>query len=196
MTWLTAKNSAAWVDWITEHDWNVFGTIKFAPNRNHVHPDQARRSWSKFWNKCDRLTYGQTGNRIERAVFEHYGANGDDAHSHFLAKLPVDPKFGCVAMNALWRSMFTHAAPPSMNEITPIICTGAAANYGLREEWKLDSDTLNLKLSHLSQPGTLASLEARQRLLAAAQPHWLADAHKSLPKHIAAAEERYKRRHG
>lgn len=196
MTWLTAKNSAAWVDWITEHNWNVFGTIKFAPNRNAVHPDQARKTWSKFWNKCDRLTYGQTGNRIERAVFEHYGANGDDAHSHFLAKLPVDPKFGCVTMNALWRSMFSHAAPPSMNEITPIICPGSAANYGLREEWKLDGDTLNLDFSYLRSINAPPHRYAKERLMQVADAHWLSEAHKSLPKHIAAAEERYKRRHG
>jgi hypothetical protein len=196
MTWQTAKNSAAWVDWVTEHDWNVFATIKFAPNRNHIHPDQARKSWSKFFNKLDRLVYGQTGNRIERAVFEHYGAIGDDAHVHYLAKLPIDPKLGCVTMNALWRSMFAHAAPPKMNEITPIICSGAAANYGLREEWKLEGDTLNLDLSRLAQSGALPHKYAKERLMQVADAHWLSEAHKVLPGHIAAAEARYKRRHG
>lgn len=196
MTWLTAKNSEAWVDWIAEHEWDVFGTIKFAPKRNKVHRDQARKSWSKFWHRLDRLTYGQTGNRIERAVFEHYGANGDDAHIHFLARMPIDAKFGCVAMNALWRSMFVNAAPPNMNEITPIICPSRAVNYGLREEWKLDGDTLNLDLSHLSSTNAPPHKYARQRLMQVADDYWIAEAHKSLPTHMSAAAARYKQRHG
>jgi len=186
MTWQTAQNSALWVDWITEQDWNVFGTLKFAPNRKAPHPDLARKSWGKFWNKMDRLTYGQTGNRIQRAVFEHYGACGDDAHIHFLAKFPLDAKFGCVTMNALWRSMTQNAAPPPMNEITPIICPNSAANYGLREEWKLDGDTHNLDFSHYKKPTTAPNKYARQRLLQVADAHWLADAQRVLPEHSRA----------
>lgn len=196
MSELTAKNSAAWVDWITEHDWNVFGTLKFSHKRNGLHPQQAQRSWSKFWNKFDRLTYGQTGNRVERAVFEHYGVWGDNAHIHYLAKLPVDAKIGCVMMNALWRSEIANAAAPNKNEITPIICASSAANYGLREEWKLDTDTYSEKLSHFNQPGALAHRSARPRVMKAVDWHWLEQANNVLPKHILAAEERYKRRHG
>ena len=196
MTWQTAQNSTLWVDWIAEHDWNVFGTLKFAPSRKAPHPNQARKSWGKFFHRMDRLTYGQTGNRIQRAVFEHYGECGGDAHIHFLARFPLDTNFGCITMNALWRSMNQNAAPPIMNEITPIICASSAANYGLREEWKLDSDTLNLNLSHFDKPSTSPNKHARQRLLQVADAHWLADAHGVLPQHIAAAEERYKRRHG
>lgn len=192
----TAKISAAYVDWVIGYEWNVFGTVKFAPNRNRIHPDQARKEWGKFWNRLDRLTYGQTGNRIERAVFEHYGANGDDAHLHFLVRMPIEPKFGCVAMNALWRSMFAHAAPPSMNEITPIISPSAAANYGLREEWKLDGDTLNLDLSHFSSTKAPPHQHARQRLMQVPDDKWMGEAQNSLPKHMLAAAERYKQRHG
>lgn len=195
MTWQTAKNSAAWVEWITEHDWNVFGTFKFSPKLKAMHPDQAQRSWSKFFNKLDRLAYGQTGNRVERAVFEHYGVWGDNAHIHVLAKLPFDAKLGCVMMNALWRTEIANAAPPKINEITPIICASSAANYGLREEWKLDTETYSHKLSHLNQPGALSHLKARPRMMKAAEWRWLEEANSVLPKHIAAAEERYKRRH-
>ena len=99
-------------------------------------------------------------------------------------------------MNALWRLTIDKAAPPAMNEITPIFDPCAAVNYGLREEWKLDVETYNPSLSHLSQPGTLAHKKARQRLMKAADGKWLSDAHRVFPDHIAAAAERSKRRHG
>lgn len=195
MAWQSERLNSAWVDWIVEHDWNAFGTLNFAPGKKPFCADAARQSWRRFWNKLDRLAYGQTGHRIERAVFEHYGANGENAHCHFLIQIPFDTKIGCTAVNGLWRSMTESAAPPTMNEITPIINPSSATNYGLREAWKLDADTCSLALSHINPPGAPAHKQAMQRVLAAVDEHWLSEAHKVLPGQIEAAKERYKRRH-
>jgi hypothetical protein len=85
---------------IAEHDWNVFGTLNFAPGHK-VTGDESKRLWRRFWNKADRLAYGTScsyGYRIERAVFTQYGALGDNAHIHFLAKSPIEPAKFCTSM--------------------------------------------------------------------------------------------------
>lgn len=191
-----AEDYAAWVDWVAEHDWNVFGTLNFVTGHK-VAGDEAKRLWRRFWNKADRLVYGTScnyGYRIERAVFTQYGALGDNAHIHFLAKSPSDPAELCIGLNALWRKMTDCAAHPINNEILPIISKRAASEYVLHDFWLSGSETFNHTISHLNPANTQAHPQAYDRLTQATDGIWLARARLAFDEHMATAQARYEQR--
>ena len=204
---LSSKSSYdAWVDWTDAYDWTVCGTLNFAPHKKR-YGDEAQRLWRRFWNKADRLVYGNSskhGLRIERAVFKHYGADGENPHIHFLAKPPIDPVEFCVTLNALWRATTDCAAHPISNEILPLICKHDASEYMLHEHWKLDSRTFNGELSHmnfehklphLKNNDIMAHTQAHDRLIKATHGTWLTRARLAFAAHLASAPARYRRRH-
>lgn len=192
----TAEDYEAWVDWVAEHDWNVFGTLNFVSGHK-VTGDEAKRLWCRFWNKADRLLYGTScsyGYRIDRAVFTQYGALGDNAHIHFLARSPIEPVQFCTGLNALWRTTTDCAAHPKNNEILPIFSKRDATEYALHDFWLSGSETFNHTLSHLNPENTQAHVQAANRLNQAANGIWLARARLAFDDHMAAAQARYERR--
>lgn len=194
----TAENYAEWVDWIAEHDWNVFGTLNFAPGHK-VDGDDAKRLWRRFWNKADRLLIGRQssfhGNRIDRAIFIQHGSTGDNAHIHFLAHSPIDPSEFCVGMNALWRTMTECAAHPRNNEILPIFSKREASEYALHEFWLSGTETFYHALSHINHKAIKAHEQASDRLNQASNGIWLARAQLAYDEHKANAQARYEQRH-
>lgn len=190
----TAENYAEWVNWIAAHDWNVCGTLNFAPGHK-LTGSEAQRVMSTFWNKADRLMYGGFSKyRVERMVFSHGGALGDNTHAQFLAKAPFDPKAFCIGLNALWASMNICTAPPVSNEILPIFSVRKSTEYALHEFWLTGTETFNHALSHLNPLGSTAHEQAQDRLKQATSSIWLARAQLAFDDHMAAAQARYEQR--
>lgn len=195
-----AQTLAAYQDWISRHDWDVFGTLNFVPNRK-PHIDTAQKQWSYFWNKVDRLAYGQTGvqsgARVERVVCNQFGSLGENPHIHFLAKSPINTDDFCVYLNALWAATSPEAAPPNSNEIYPVLKVNRASGYSLHEYWKLGSETFNDRLTCLNTDKTPPKprLDAADRLKIAGKEIWLTRARLALPNHIENAQARYNKRH-
>ena len=96
-----------WAKWASHYEWDICGTLNFATG-NKAGVEEAQRQWSRFWGKLDRICYGQSKgrqNRLQRFVFTHSGSNGDNIHSHFLARSLGDTREFCILLNALWAGM-------------------------------------------------------------------------------------------
>lgn len=187
-----------WAQWIAEHDWNICGTLNFAANRKPSFA-MAERRWSLFWNKIDRLCFGQSRKqqRLPRFVFAHHGSNRDNAHSHFLARVDGDAREFCVLLNAIWAGL-EHAdtAIADQNEILPLFSKQRASWYLIHEDHGGEMSGFSSKLTHLpsTQP-TLRNTALIDLRSAANRFQHLSDATNAFDKHIALVEQRYSRRH-
>ena len=133
----------AWSDWANCHDWNIFGTITFADGSRISH-ENATRKWSRFLNEVDITLFGQgkkIQKRMNRYVFAHMGANGDNIHCHFLAQIDGDLKSTCIMLNDIWSKDAQKAQPwkqynasPIHNEFLPIRTKEAATKYVHHED--------------------------------------------------------------
>jgi hypothetical protein len=190
----------AWCYWLSEGNWDVFGKLNFAPNRKFG-DDDGQRHWARFWNKVDKLVFGNCGcdrfgHRIDRMVFTQFGVFGDNPHIHFLARTPtgVDVADFCQCLNAIWADMCPETAPPSCNEILPIIRADKAAGYVLHDFRTLGSATFNHRLSHQNTIGTTPHSQAASRLHGKARGIWLIQAKFAYENHRQLAQARFDRR--
>jgi hypothetical protein len=200
----TDRNYAAWVDWVSEGGWDVCGTLNFAKGRK-LYGSEADKVFRAFWKAADRLAYGQNGYGIERRVFTHHGAIGDNKHLHFVAKAPFEPEEFCIRLNALYASFHTHTAPPADNEILPIISKRHACGYALHDFWKIESETFNHELSRDNARHEQSQLrdqpitphpDAAARFKKATSSIWTLRARMAFDDHVKLAAARYERRHG
>jgi hypothetical protein len=180
--------------WISSHDWDVFGTLSFAAGRKPS-VAEAERHWSRFWNKADRLCNGQSRSnrqRLQRFVFTHVGAGGENHHIHFLAKARGDTREFCILLNALWAGLdHANSAVPGQNEILPLISKHHASWYLLHEGLG-DAQGFSTTLSNLSanEFGTVSDGMAKLRQ-AADRGGYLQDASVAHEKQLARAQQRY-----
>jgi hypothetical protein len=187
-----------WAKWASSYDWNVYGTLNFAVGHK-VGVEEAQRQWSRFWSKLDRICYGQSKgrqNRVQRFVYTHSGRNGDNIHSHFLARSLGDTGEFCVLLNALWAGMEgAGAAVAEQNEILPVFSKQRASWYLLHEDHDGEMNGFNAKLTHLDQyqPKMRDTALIDLRLAADRFQH-INDASIALDHHLARAEQRYIRR--
>ena len=191
----------AYEKWTVEHDWDIFGTLTFIPNRK-PHIDTAQKHWSRFWHKVDQLTFGQmavrSGARVERAVCTHSGRLDDNPHIHFVAKSPIkDINSFCVCLNALWAATALESAPPDNNAICPALNVKQVGEYLYHEFWKMGSETFNGQLTYLNidRIELAPRLDAANRLKVACKTTWLTKAQQALPNHIKNAQALYIKRH-
>ncbi len=192
-----ARTLAAYEKWTVGHDWDVFGTLNFIPNRK-PHIDTAQKHWSRFWQKVDQLTYGQTavrsGARVERIVCTQFGKMKDNPHLHFVAKSPIeDIDVFCACLNALWAATATVAAPPKSNEIYPIFSVKRTGGYLFHEYKQIDSQTFNDRFTYLNTKEIILKPRADtiDRLKSAASTKLLTAAQAALPTHIENAKARH-----
>jgi hypothetical protein len=190
------KTLAAYADWISKHDWDVFGTLTFAPGHKR-NIDVSNKHWSSYWNKLDRLVCGQTGNRVERAAFTQFGSLGQNPHIHFLAKSPINTKEFCVYLNALWSAECADAAPPASNHIMPLLDSRRATDYLLHDFSRIGSETFNHKLTYLNSANAKTHIctDAADRLKAATKGIWLVKAQLAFDEHVKSGSAHYNRRH-
>jgi hypothetical protein len=182
-------------NWISLQEWNVFGTLTFATCKKPSLPE-AERHWSRFWHKVDRLCYGQSrGNqqRLERFVFTHVGAGGDNHHIHFLAKACGDTKEFCILLNALWAGLeHANTAVPEQNEILPLISKHHASWYLLHEGLGDNAQGFNTTLSNRSANEFGATCGGMAKLRQAAdRGGYLQDASVAYEKQLARAQQRH-----
>lgn len=187
-----------WTRWASSYEWDIFGTLNFATGRK-VGIEEAQRRWSQFWGKLDRICYGQSRSqqhRLQRFVYIHCGANGDNVHSHFLARSFGDTKEFCILLNALWAGL-EHAgtAVVEQNEILPIRYKHNASWYLLHEDRDGSMDGFNAKLTYLwdRQPKMRDAALIDLRSAADRLQH-INDATIAYDEHLKRAEQRYIRR--
>jgi hypothetical protein len=188
------------VAWTASYDWDVFGTLTFAPGRK-LRSDIAEKYWSRFWNDVDRAAFGKNaGYRVPRMVFAQYGALGDNPHIHFLAKAPIHKQKFCIYLNAIWAGIDQSTSPPSGNEILPVLDVERASEYAWHEYWRNGPDTMHAGLSHLNdqrRDGTglvTPHLQAERRLAELANGVWLKKAQQAFVAHVLIAQDRYQKR--
>jgi hypothetical protein len=190
------------VSWSEQYDWDVFGTVTFAP-RHKLHGDEAQQLFRRYWNGIDRAVYGQrTKSRVERVVCLQLGALGDNTHLHFLAKSPIKIERFCMHLSAIWTDVSVHTAPVVENVILPVIDVRSASRYIFHEFHSIGVDTLNLGLCHRNyerwdgSAPTPPHAQAEQRL--ANQSCALTKVRASLAfiQHEQDARAKYQKRHG
>lgn len=186
-----------WAQWASSYEWDICGTLNFATQRKTSF-DEAQRRWSRFWGKVDRICYGQSRSqqqRISRFVYTHIGSNGDNVHSHFLARSVGDKREFCILLNALWSGLDNaDAAVTDQNEILPLFSKQRASWYLLHEDHDGTMNGFNEKLTHVEyQPNTIETALIDMRR-AADRFQYIADATLAYDKHLARAEQRYIRR--
>jgi hypothetical protein len=189
------------IDWVASHDWDVFGTLTFAPGHK-LKGDEAQRLYRRYWNCVDRAVYGQkTRSRVERMVCSQFGVLGDNPHLHFVAQSPIEPEQFCAHLNAIWAGMDVHTAPTVENVILPVISVRGCSRYVFHEFYRLGIDTLNVELCHKNQARwdgsdpTPPHAQAQQRLAAQSSPLLQCSAQLAFIQHMLAANERYHKRH-
>ncbi len=180
---MTAKqNRRAWEDWINAQQWDIFGTLNFKSLRHFARADRddvCGKVWRSYFGKIDNALFGQQRKqqkRFDRVVCVQYGANGTYPHVHFLAKSPIEHDQFCILLNAVWSSMFSFAANPASNKITPIINQARSTGYGFHEFHKLDSTTYDYRLSYTGSETAhpIVRTDAADRLQSLANPiHFL-----------------------
>lgn len=187
-----------WQKWATSYDWDICGTLNFATGRK-VGIDEAQRRWSHFWGKLDRICYGQSRShqqRISRFVYTHSGSNGDNIHSHFMARSAGDTREFCILLNALWAGLeHAGAAVADQNEILPIFSRQRASWYLLHEDHDGTMGGFNAKLTHLNEHQPKMRDNALIDLRSAADRfQHISNATTAYDEHLARAEQRYIRR--
>ncbi len=176
---MTAKqNQRAWENWINTQQWDIFGTLNFK-SMHHLaladRDDVCGKVWRSYFGEIDNALFGQQRKqqkRFDRAVCVQYGANGTYPHIHFLAKSPIEPNQFCILLSAVWSSMFSFAANPLSNHITPIINQARSTGYALHDFYRLNSSTYDYRLSHTGTETAYPSVrsDATDRLQSLANP--------------------------
>lgn len=185
-----------WSAWVNKHEWDIFGTLNFT---QHHKPSlqHADKLWRLFWNKIDRAVYGkrvQYGDRVERTVFIHLGANSANPHIHFVAKSPIDRAQFCILLNAVWAGLCNGTASPVSNELMPVINQQRAIEYMLHDHWRIGSDTFSTSLTHFADIGfdPKTHNNAFERIAERATDTWLRQANQAYDTHQLTSQERYK----
>jgi hypothetical protein len=186
-----------WAKWASSYDWDVCGTLNFATGRK-VGIEEAQRRWSRFWGKLDHICYGQSRSqqqRLARFVYTHTGSNGDNVHSHFLARSAGDTKEFCILLNALWAGL-EHAgsAVAEQNEILPILSKQRACWYLLHEDHDGGMNGFNEKLTHTDYQPKMRDTALIDLRSAADRFQHINDATIAFDQHLVRAEQRYIRR--
>ncbi|CAN1565081.1 hypothetical protein MCEREM21A_02879 [Sphingomonadaceae bacterium] len=186
-----------WAKWASSYDWDICGTLNFATGCK-VGVDEAQRRWAQFWGKLDRICYGQSRGhqqRISRFVYTHCGSNGDNVHSHFMARSAGDTKEFCILLNALWAGLeHAGAAVTAQNEILPIFSKQRASWYLLHEDHDGAMSGFNAKLTHTEHQPKVRDTALIDLRSAADRFQHIADATTAYEEHLARAEQRYIRR--
>lgn len=179
---------------LLQHDWNVFGTLKFVNGRT-ISSDTAHKLLRSYWNRIDRVFFGHAACRqsvrVPRWCFAHEGSDSENFHIHFLLKSPIgDTEHACTVLNAIWAQHHQQTAPLAKNWIMPVQSRARAVNYVTREYWRMGSATLLDEISWAKTDGTdLAQYEHHaqaQRISRAASPIWLRHAEQALKAQQAA----------
>lgn len=186
-----------WAKWASSYDWDVYGTLNFATGRK-VGLEEAQRWWSQFWGKLDRICYGQSRSqqqRLARFVYTHTGSNGDNVHSHFLARSVGDTREFCILLNALWSGL-EHAgsAVAEQNEILPIFSKQRASWYLLHEDHDGGMNGFNEKLTHTDYQPKMRDTALIDLRSTADRFQHIKDATIAFDQHLVRAEQRYIRR--
>ncbi|MGY6549455.1 MAG: hypothetical protein ACXIU7_10695 [Roseinatronobacter sp.] len=202
MGWRNEQQRQAWANWINAEQWDVFGTLNFK-SLNHIRradrDDVCGKMWRSYFGAIDRALYGQQRKRqcrFSRVVLVQYGSNGDYPHVHFLAKSPLPIEKFCILLNAAWASMYSASAPPTSNEITPIIEKTRTTGYVLHEMKKLGGETYDYRLSNTNKSSLLPSVrdDAEERLRQLSTTTNRIKAIFEFPNHIQAAQARMDKR--
>jgi len=190
------------VNWSADYDWDVFGTLTFAP-KHKLRGDEAQSLFRYYWNIVDRAAYGQcTKSRVERVVCLQLGAIGDNTHLHFLAKSPIKIERFCMHLSAIWTDLSVHTAPVMENVILPVIDVRSASRYIFHEFHRIGVDTLNLELCHRNHERwdgsapTPPHADAEQRLAKRSKPLTTLGAKLAIEQQELEARARYQKRHG
>ena len=189
------------VNWSASHDWDIFGTLNFAP-KHKLKRDEAQSLFRRYWNCVDRAVYGQrTQSRVERIVCSQFGVLGDNPHLHFVAKAPIEPDCLCAHLNAIWADLDISTAPVADNVILPVISVQRSTQYVFHEFHRIGVDTLNVELCHKNQlrwdgsDPTPPHDCAEVRLASKSRPIQQLGAHVAFMQHMLDAQDRYQKRH-
>lgn len=132
------KNKQALVEWFISCNLSTFGSLLFN-NRAHSNPDRRLALLHLYWNKMDRVFFGNAvermGWRIQRHVAIHNGANGDNVHAHFISETIGDQKLFCKVARKVWSDLSSETADLDSTRIEAADDTAACASYLLHERW-------------------------------------------------------------
>jgi hypothetical protein len=134
---------------LLQRRWNVFGTLKFQPDRK-TSSEHSHRLVRCFWNKLDRVIYGKAaelGCRVNRWCFAHTGSHSDNYHIHFVALADINTDEFCCLANTLWTKTSPETASIDHNWIMPVMIPDRVAAYLTREVWKLGPASFDAMLS-------------------------------------------------
>ena len=170
---------------LLEHDWDVFGTLKFVNGRTigRYTADKLLRS---YWNRVDRVFFGHAADRqnirVPRWCFAHEGSDSENFHIHFLLKSPIEDteQTSCV-LNAIWAQHHTQTAPLAKNWIMPVKDRRDVTNYVTRDYWRMGAETQLVDISwNAGCSEAMRVYEHEQQALRinkAASPIWMQQAH-------------------
>lgn len=170
-----ASMQRAHVEWVMSAPVNVFGTLKFCKTFDYERPPtlQVLRTASRFWNKMDRLYYGNSvekGVRIPRQCFLHMGSSQVNPHLHFVADVDGDCDLFCKLAALHWSLESNKTTSPADTIIEPVRDAVGSTIYMAREEFKMSGDSYQPALSHrrndahLRKPIDIATLNKRLNL--------------------------------
>lgn len=145
------------MNWMRQHGWAVFGTLKFT-NGEAISGSQADKLVRAFWQRLDAKYYGsltrRQGVRTERAVFLQFGktAQSRNRHYHFVANPPLPVEF-CGLAEREWVGLDRWCYGRD-SEISLMRCSEAGGVYAASEaffdELREGSESFQPQLSHFA----------------------------------------------
>jgi hypothetical protein len=183
-------------NWITEYEFNVFGTLTFDAKKLHREVIAQRqnvrgavsyeelkreieiRALKRYWNKLDRKYFGNSAyrnnKRIQRFNVVQIGKAGTNTHIHFAALAPTKSVEAFKRrIDRVWKNEIKTSG---FSEFSTIYDKKRLCDYLTHEYYKLGNDTIEAETTVLhttnKQEKLIARFEKRLQVLTKAEKHY------------------------
>ena len=164
------KQRKVLANWITEYEFNVFGTLTFDAKKLHreviaqrkkvrgvVSYEELKReieikALKRYWNKLDRNFFKRNdvyknNKRVQRFSVVQIGKTGTNTHIHFADLAPMKSVDGFKQkLDRVWRNEIKTSG---LSEFSTIYDKKRLCDYLTHEYYKLGNDTIELQTSVL-----------------------------------------------